>query len=110
MHSSNKNKDTGSAHTKTKRIDAALTKAALVTSLVAAILSNPVSQRMVGRTPRSPQVRRAPRSDKTALYLPDDPALPALGAICAARTAGKILAPGLGDCPIKFMLRGYTPG
>src|SRR5437867_1799033 len=106
MHSSNK--DTGPAQS--GGTDATLTKAALVTSLVVAILSNPVSQQTERKTPRSPQVRRVPRSDEAALDLPDDPALPALAAIRAASTSGTILAPGLGDCPVKFLLRGYTPG
>ena len=106
MHSSNKDK--GPAHS--ERTNAALTKAALVTSLVVAILSNPVSQQTERIPPRSAQVRRAPRSDEAALDLPDDPTLPALAEIRAASSAGTILAPGLGDCPIEFILRGYTPG
>src|SRR5438445_8604610 len=83
----------------------------LITSLLVASLSQPIIAK--GEIKSSiPYVRKKawPGGVQATNDLPDDPAMPALAAIRAAGLAGAIQVPGLGDGPVEFLLRGYTPG
>ena len=83
----------------------------LITSLLVASLSQPIIAKGEIK-PSIPYVRKKawPGGVKATDDLPDDPAMPALAAIRAAGLAGAIRVPGLGDGPVEFLLRGYTPG
>src|SRR3989449_516727 len=83
----------------------------LITSLLVASHSQPIIAK--GEIKSSiPYVRKKawPGGVQATNDLPDDPAMPALAAIRAAGLAGAIRVPGLGDGPVEFLLRGYTPG
>src|SRR5438046_5810768 len=84
---------------------------ALITSLLVASFSLPIIAKGEIRS-SIPCVRKKdwPGGVKATDDLPDDPAMPALAAIRAAGLAGAIRVPGLGDGPVEFLLRGYTPG
>ena len=83
----------------------------LITSLLVASFSLPIIAKGEIRS-SIPCVRKKawPGGVKATDDLPDDPAMPALAAIRAAGLAGAIRVPGLGDGPVEFLLRGYTPG
>src|SRR5437773_7798166 len=83
----------------------------LITSLLVASLSQPIIAKGEIK-PSKPYVRKKPWPGgvQATNDLPDDPAMPALAAIRAAGLAGAIRVPGLGDGPVEFLLRGYTPG
>src|SRR5206468_2502026 len=83
----------------------------LITSLLVASFSQPIIAKGEIK-PSKPSVRKRawPGGVKATNDLPDDPAMPALAAIRAAGLAGVIRVPGLGDGPVEFLLRGYTPG
>src|SRR2546423_9974743 len=83
----------------------------LITSLLVASLSQPITAKAEIKSSKSHVRKKAwPGGVQATSALPDDPALPALVAMRAAGLAGAIRAPGLGDSPIEFLLRGYTPG
>ena len=83
----------------------------LITSLLVASLSQPIIAKGEIK-PSIPYVRKKawPGGVKATDDLADDPSMPALAAIRAAGLAGAIRVPGLGDGPVEFLLRGYTPG
>jgi len=83
----------------------------LLTSLLVASFSQPIIAKGEIK-PSKPYVRKKPWPGgvQATNDLPDDPAMPALAAIRAAGLAGAIRVPGLGDGPVEFLLRGYTPG
>jgi len=84
---------------------------ALITGLLIASLSHLVAAKAETKPSKS-YVRRKPWPGgvNATTEFPDDRALPALEAIRAADLAGAIRAAGLGDGPVGFSLRGYSPG
>src|SRR2546430_8563122 len=82
-----------------------------ITSLLIASLSHGITAKAETKFSK-PYARSKAWSGgpKATSEVPDDPALPALAAMRAARAADAIRAPGLGDGPVEFLLRGYTPG
>src|SRR2546430_7974548 len=82
-----------------------------ITSLLIAALSHALTAKAETKSSK-PYVRGKawPGGLKATSEVPDDPALPALATMRAAGAAGAIRAPGLGDGPIEFSLRSYSPG
>src|SRR5438094_2466517 len=85
--------------------------AALITSLLVASFSHPVAAKAEAKSSKAYERRKAsPGGTEAATEFPDDRTLPAIEAMRAAALAGAIRVPGLGDGPVEFLLRGYTPG
>src|SRR5437879_1974180 len=84
---------------------------ALITGLLVASLSHTVAAKAETKPSKSYVRKKAwPGGVNATTEFPDDRALPALEAIRAADLAGAIRAAGLGDGPLEFSLRGYSPG
>src|SRR2546430_9056573 len=82
-----------------------------ITSLLIAALSHALTAKAETKSSK-PYVRGKawPGGLKATSEVPDDPALPALATMRAAGAAGAIRAPGLGDGPLRFPFRNYSPG
>ena len=82
-----------------------------ITSLLIAALSHAITAKAETKLAKSYVRGKAwPGGSTASTEVPEDPALPALAAMRAAGVAGAIRAPELGDGPVEFLLRGYTPG
>ena len=85
--------------------------AALITSLLVASFSHPVAAKAEAKSSKAYERRKAwSGGTEAATEFPDDRTLPAIEAMRAAALTGAIRVPGLGDGPVEFLLRGYSPG
>jgi len=85
--------------------------AALIASLLVASFSHPVAAKAEAKSSKAYERRKAsPGGTEAATEFPDDRTLPAIEAMRTAALTGAIRVPGLGDGPVEFLLRGYSPG
>jgi len=85
--------------------------AALIASLLVASFSHPVAAKAEAKSSKAYERRKAwSGGTEAATEFPDDRTLPAIEAMRAAALTGAIRVTGLGDGPVEFLLRGYSPG